>query len=200
MLVCSIVHRTNQLANLLAALAPQIVPGVGVRVFRDNLETGYGEKCQALLDSSTADYVSFVDDDDMVAPDFVARVLDALAGSPDYVGFRVLYTVDGLFRLPVIHSLRFPDWINTPDELQRDLVHFNPIRRDLALLGEWEGGMGADFRWATQVRATGRVRDEAFIDAEMYRYQHVTADSFLAHREPLTEHPPRPECAFATWL
>jgi hypothetical protein len=43
---------------LLAELGRQLLPGVGVRVFRDNLETVYGEKCQRLLDSSTADYVS----------------------------------------------------------------------------------------------------------------------------------------------
>jgi hypothetical protein len=105
-LICSIVHRADMLDDLLAELGRQLVPGVGVRVFRDNLETVYGEKCQRLLDSSTADYVSFLDDDDWIAEDFIATIMEALDQEPDYVGFKVLYTVDGHPQIPVFHTLR----------------------------------------------------------------------------------------------
>lgn len=199
-LVCSIVHRTRQLTALLEELERQRRPGVGVRVFRDNLETGYGDKCQALLESSAADYVCFVDDDDMVAPYYVDEILAALESNPDYVGFHVAYTEDGVLQVPVIHSLRYREWRNLPTILERDIVHFNPIRRNLALRAKWEGGNGADRRWADQLRALGCVRVEAFVPAEIYHYQHTSYDTFEAPRSPMAEPPPRPDFAWVTWL
>jgi hypothetical protein len=58
----------------------------------------------------------------------------------------------------VFHTLKYGGWVNNPDALYRDIVHFNPIRRDLAIQGEWEGGDGADRRWADQLRALGCVK------------------------------------------
>jgi hypothetical protein len=181
-------------------LAPQIVPGVGVRVFRDNLETEYGPKCQALLDSSGAEYVSFIDDDDLVVPDYVSTILAGLESRPDYVGFNVLYTENGEPQLPVTHSLAYPHWITGVDHLYRDIVHFNPIRRELAKQSAWTGGNAADGRWADGLRGLGIVRTQVFIDREMYLYRHVPEDTFEAPRVPLVEHPPLPDYSFVTWL
>jgi len=199
-LICSVEHRTDQLAGLLAELALQMVPGVGVRIFRDNLQTGYGEKCDALLKSSSAEYVSMLDDDDWIASDFVARIVAALESKPDYVGFAVRYTEDGVYQIPVIHSLEFEGWHDFPHILRRDIVHFNPLRRELALLGQWEGGNGADRRWAAGVR--GHAKTQVYIPSEVYEYRHTSADTFLASstREPLTEHPPRPEWPWAVYI
>jgi hypothetical protein len=201
-LICSIEHRTDMLDELLAELQRQLVPGVGVRVYRDNLEIVYGEKCQRLLDSSTADYVSFLDDDDWIADDFISTIMDALEQEPDYVGFRVLYTKDGVPQIPVFHTLKFNGWFDSPDALYRDIVHFNPIRRDLAIRGKWAGGDGADRRWADQLREQGCVSNEVFIDREMHHYRNRTHDTFTRSslQAPLTEHPPQPHYPFVTWL
>lgn len=201
-LMCSIAHRTEMLTELLGELKRQLVPGVGVRVFSDNLETVYGEKCQRLLESSQADYVSFLDDDDWVEPDFIPAIMDALRKDPDYVGFKVRYTEDGVPQVPVYHSLDYPGWRNTADALYRDIAHFNPIRRELALRGEWEGGDGADRRWADQLREQGCVRTQVFIDREMHHYRHRMWDTFNASssQQPLAEAPDRPAFDFVTWL
>jgi hypothetical protein len=201
-LICSIEHRADMLDALLAELGRQLVPGVGVRVFRDNLETVYGEKCQRLLDSSTADYVSFLDDDDWVAEDFIETVMEALYLEPDYVGFKVLYTVDGQPQMPVFHTLKYDGWVNNPEALYRDIVHFNPIRRDLALQGRWEGGDGADRRWADQLRAIACVKNEVYVDRELHHYRNRTHDTFVrsSAQQPLAEHPPRPDHGFVQWV
>lgn len=201
-LMCSIVHRTEMLAELLGELKRQLVPGLGVRVFRDNLETGYGEKCQRLLESSSADYVSFLDDDDWIAEDFVAAIMGALTKRPDYVGFKVRFTSDGQVQMPVYHTLKYDGWVDTPDALYRDIVHFNPIRRDLAVKSYWEGGDGADRRWAERLRDLGCVKDEVFIDRELHHYRWRRGDTFTRGRSPLPddEIPPRPDFDFVTWL
>lgn len=193
-LISSIPHRHGQLCALLGELATQLpVPGVGVRLYRDNLEATYGAKQAALLASSQADYVSYVDDDDMVAPDYVKRILVALAEDPDYVGYPIRYTVDGQLQVPVEHSLRHGRWENTPDMLVRDISEKNPLRRHLAHLGIWEGGYAAEQQWAAGVRASGQVKTEVWIDEPMYHYQYITGSSFSAVRHPLPEMPPLPE-------
>jgi hypothetical protein len=201
-LVCSIGHRHEMLTDLLAELGRQRQPGVGVRVFRDNLETKYGPKCQALLDASNAEYVSFLDDDDWIVDDFVATIMKALRGRPDYVGFKVLHTEDGQPQVPVFHTLSCGEWRTAPEALYRDIVHFNPIRRELAVQGVWEGGDGADARWADQLRAKGIVQREVFIERELHHYRHRREDTFTASsvRPPLPEMPPRPLAPFVKWM
>lgn len=202
LLIASIEHRTDMLDELLGELERQLQPGVGVRVFRDNLETVYGEKCQRLLNASTADYVSFLDDDDWIAPDFIETIMEALEQEPDYVGFKVLYTENGEPRIPVFHTLKYGGWVNNPEALYRDIVHFNPIRRDLAIQGQWEGGDGADRRWADQLRGLGIVQNEVYIDRELHHYRHRSYDTFTIAeaQQPLAEHPARPDYGFVQWL
>lgn len=197
-LIATIPHRHEKLCELLAELDKQMLPGAGVRLYRDNLRAGYGAQCQALLESSGAEYVSFIDDDDWLAPRFIWLVLAALKGQPDYVGFPVLYTLDGEPQPRVEHSLRHTEWLNEPDLLSRDIVHFNPIRRELALLGRWEGGNGADRRWADGVRGSGQVRTETWIAEQMYYYRCRSTDTFLTPREPWPM--PLPELPEYPWL
>jgi len=190
-LIVSIPHRHELLCQLLAELGRQLTAwtDVQVRLYRDNLETSYGAKTRALLKASTADYVSCIDDDDMVAPDYIDRVCAALDTHPDYVGFPVRWTIDGEPQIPVMHSLRHHGWVDTPQWLIRDFVQFNPIRRELALLGDWDGGWGADRGWSDGVRA--RVAEqklqlrEAWIDEPMYYYQDARGDNFSTQRGPL---------------
>jgi hypothetical protein len=205
LLIATIPHRHGKLCELLAELGRQMVPGVGVRVFRSQ----YGVprlpvKMQALLDSSAAEYVSWLDDDDWVAPDYLERVMKALAGRPDYVGFEVAYTRDGQPMGRIEHSLRHGRWDDQGGVLVRDITALNPIRRDLALLGKWdyEHDHGADGHWAWQVRQTGRVRDEVFIGEPMYHYRYCSGDSFRTRRLPVPEDqvPPLPAHEWLTVL
>jgi hypothetical protein len=191
-LVTSIPHRHGKLLELLECLDAQMVPGVGMILYRDDLEVPYGDKTQALIDASTADYVSCVDDDDLLAPGAVAKVHAALMKEPQYVGFRVRWTRDGVPQLPVIHSLSCGGWHDRPERLERDITQFNPIRRDLALLGKWEGGYEAERHWAAQVRDSMRVGDEEFIDEELYCYRESPGDTFKTDRKPLGHMPELP--------
>jgi hypothetical protein len=198
-LIASIPHRDEMLTDLLTELGQQRTPGVGVIVYRDNLDLQYGDKCQKLLNASAAEYVSFLDDDDWIVGDFVKAIREALDKRPDYVGFNVDYTEDGVKQMPVYHSLRHSGWVNNPEALYRDIVHFNPIRRDLAVQGRWEGGCGADRRWADQLRGIGCVKTEVYIDRELHHYRHVGGSFTVPPRLP--DCPPRPDgFPFVIWI
>jgi glycosyltransferase involved in cell wall biosynthesis len=198
-MICSIPHRDRTMTELLAELDTQTRRGVGVIAFRDNLETQYGSKIAQMLDHSKADYVSCIDDDDMVAPDFIRRIHAALQEDPDYVGFPVRYTRDGDLQKPVHHSLRYHVWEDREEALVRDITQFNPIRRELALLGEW---YAAERRWADGVRASGRCVKEVWIDDPMYYYRHNTSDFFQTARQPYPpgSYPRLPEYPWLTVL
>jgi hypothetical protein len=185
-LITSIPHRHEKLLRLLDGLDSQRQPGFGALLYRDDLEVPYGDKTQALLEAATADYVSCVDDDDMLAPGAVAKIMDAIAEqAPDYVGFHVDWTRDGVPQRPVVHSLRYGTWQDRPEQLERDITQFNPVRRELALLGTWEGGWEAERRWAAQLRDSGRVKREAFIPEPLYQYRESQHDTFKTGRKPL---------------
>lgn len=200
-LIATIPHRHEALCGLLAEIAAQYQPGLGVIVYRDNCEATVAAKRQALLDAATADYVCFVDDDDMIAPSYVAMITAALRGGPDYVGFRIRYLVDGENQtIPAEHSLRYLGWRSDNAGMFRDISHLNPMKRELALAGRFEGGYSEDSRWADQVRASGRVVTEEFIGADLYWYRFsTTANSHTAQYKPLKSDVMRP-LPYYPWL
>jgi hypothetical protein len=204
-LLPTIPHRHEQMCALLAEIDKQHQPGLAMLALRDNLErpgnASYA-KWQELTELSSADYISFIGDDDWVAPDFVARIMTALASKPDYVGFPVRYTYNGVPQVPVEHSLAHSGWLTTSGQLYRDIVHHNPIRRELALLATWRTEQGGDSLWADDLRATGQVRTEIWIPEPMYYYQE-TSNSWTrwgGPPQPLPEDqiPPMPEYPWLT--
>jgi hypothetical protein len=192
-LITSIPHRHELLCGLLAELSCQrealFGPDadgskVGALLYRDNLELPYGDKTGVLMRASRAQYVSCIDDDDLPGPGYMSWIWAALASRPDYVGYPVRWTRDGVAQLRIEHSLRHGGWGADDGLLKRDLSEKNPIRRELALLGSWSGGYEAEARWAAEVRATGRVRTEAWIPEPVYWYRESTADTFQTPRQP----------------
>ena len=131
-LIASIPHRDEMLTLLLAELNRQYQPGLGVIVAVDNCDMQYGDKCQKILDASEADYVSFLDDDDWIAEDFVSAIYEAFEQRPDYVGFQVDYTEDGRKMMPVYHTLKYRGWVDNPEAL---VPGHRPLQPDQARAG-----------------------------------------------------------------
>jgi hypothetical protein len=137
------------LNRLRAVLEPQITPDVIISI--DAGLGTIGEKRQRMVETARADYVAFVDDDDLVPADYVPRVMAAVATRPDVVGMVIHVTMDGRPWHPsplFSHSLRFRD--NSAWQGQeRTPHHLCPIRRELAILPRFPAVMwGEDFAWA----------------------------------------------------
>jgi hypothetical protein len=185
-LIPTIPHRHDRLCELLAELDRQWQPGLTVRVLRDNLEragrASHGKR-QDLVQAARGEYVCFIDDDDWVAPDYVARIMTALGEHPDYVGFQVLYTEDGNRNYFDDHSLRHGRFGQDGEWLLRDISHINPMLRELALLVGWSDQ--TDVEWVDALRATGRVKTEVYIPAEVYHYRKSFSDGWLTSRTPM---------------
>jgi glycosyltransferase involved in cell wall biosynthesis len=117
---------------------------------------------------SVGDYIVFIDDDDLVADDYISSILPLLDGV-DQVGFQVQCYIDGK-PLPqkTYHSLQYKEWSEDGNGYYRDISHINPMRWQIATIERIEGGHGEDKRWADRMR--GKVKTEHYIDRVMYHY------------------------------
>lgn len=184
-LIAAIPHRHAKLLALLAGLDAQAQPGFSVLLYRDNLQASTAAKRQALLTAASAEYVSFIDDDDAVMPGYVPLIMAALCEQPDYIGFPVLYEVNGAARGTAEHSIRYDGWHTWPERMVRDISHLNPLRRDIAVKAGFGGGPGEDARWADAIRASGLARTETWIPQPLYRYRYDDADCHRTPRKPV---------------
>jgi hypothetical protein len=169
--------RVRFLDRLLGVLKPQIEGHHDIELVIRSSDPDpllpYGENCQQMREAAHGEYVNFVDDDDLVSRNYVGRILPLLDGV-DYIGFKCAWTCDGRPHQPWFHSLKFPGVRGDASGVYRDISHFNPIRRELALHARMSGGSGADGRWAEAMRALGIVKTEHVIDEVMYYYFQIS--------------------------
>jgi len=185
-LVPTIPRRAALFARLMDRLLPQLPTYGTVRVL-SWLNQGVprlGELRDRMLDYAAAEgaeYVSFIDDDDLVPAYYVAKVLRALEQEPDHVGFPVEYFKDGELHWPCDHSLRHRKWETVVDRshgqrkisLLRDFTHIDPMRTAIARRGRF--GAAAkhapeDRVWVREVRPWLRGGSEVYIPEIMYHY------------------------------
>lgn len=171
-LILTMPSRAKWMDRLMAMLVPQTnhAPGVSIWTRMCDPALTLGENRERLRQLSKAKYISFIDDDDLVASDYVSAIVPLL--DCDYVGFNVQCTVDGVPLQPTYHSLTYKDWHSDDQGHYRDISHLNPMRRSLALLAPMEGGHGEDYRWAERMRKLGVVKTEHYIDRVMYYYEY----------------------------
>jgi hypothetical protein len=165
--------RATYLRRLLAVLAPQVLLDPSVKglvkivVRTSDPILGLGDNRQIMREEAQGVYSNFVDDDDLVAPDYVAQIVTLLDGV-DYVSYDFQEYADGVPRPPTHVSLHHGPWHQDKTGLWRDIVHFCPIKTALALAAPMEGGYGEDQRWTDKMRALGIVKTEHHIDAPIH--------------------------------
>ncbi len=173
-LVPTMPSRAAMLEKLLAVLKPQAKRSVRITI--DDGPGTVGVKRQRMIEQATGDYVAFVDDDDMVAPDYVARILPCLKSKPDVVGITMHVTMDGedyrpspIFR----HSLRFRENHHWQGQ-ERTPHHLCPLRRDMALKSRFPDMMwGEDYNYALGLLPHLQT-EEWSGDETIYFYSYVT--------------------------
>lgn len=176
-LVPTIPQREHLFRRLLGVLLPQLDEHQGrVRVlaWRNQGTPRLAEIRDAMIDAAGTDYVSFIDDDDLVPDYYVAEVVRAIAERPDHVGFRMDYSSSETDHEIVEHSLRWSRWGRSAEGLlYRDFTHVDPVRTDLAQQGRFAVARprrAEDRVWVRQVRPY--LSSEVFVDKIMYYYEY----------------------------
>jgi len=183
-LIPTLGERRALFERLIRLLLPQTEPYAGrVRVIGgyNNGKPGLPAVRQAMVKETSRlkiDYLSFVDDDDLVPEYFVDEVMTALDQRPDYVGFQVQCYSDGVPTAVSYHSLENRTWENLPDRYLRDISHINPIRTSIALSADFRRaapGQPEDRAWVHQLRRGRKLREQVMINQIMYHYLFSTS-------------------------
>lgn len=180
-LVPTLGERHALFERLLSGLLPQLDPYEGqVRVigWYNDGSPPLPKIRQRMVEAAGTDYVSFVDDDDLVTSDYVSEIVAALQSRPDYVGFQVQCYSDGAPIGIAYHSLEFRRWRNLAGRFERDISHLNPIRTDLALRADFSRtrpGHAEDRAWADQLRRAKILKDQVVIPRILYHYLYSTS-------------------------
>lgn len=163
--------RAEKLANLLACLRPQLTDDVELLQCCDNGERQSGAKRNELLFKATGDYVAFIDDDDLVADDYVQRMLAEIEHKPDVITFRLRMSRDGKFveQKFGLHEQDGPQW---GTDIRMTANHICAWRRELATMMRFPDwlGYGDDQFWYKPLIAAGVAKTERHIDHIMYYY------------------------------
>lgn len=179
-LVPTLGERRPLFERLVSLLLPQLGPHDGrVRVvgWFNNGSPPLPKIRQQMVETAGSEYVSFVDDDDLVTSDYVAEIVRALDERPDYVGFQVQCYSDGAPIGVAYHSLEFKRWRNLPGRFERDISHLNPIRTQLALRANFaatRAGRAEDRAWADQLRRARVLKTQTVIPRILYHYLYST--------------------------
>ena len=209
--------RQGKFLDLMGVLLPQCEAHGSVEVvaLHNDGERDIAEYRQALLEDARGEYVSFVDDDDMVEPDFVTAITEAMRpqcllwatdeflrenmaatltpARPDFIALRVAYYENGrLESRPTITGLQHDRWHDTDVAMIRDITHINPVRSALAKQADFGlryGDGKEDWSYRSQMRHL--LKTQAEIPRVLYHYRHDSGDSVQFGLKPHA-HAPRP--------
>ena len=171
-LICTIPSRCGKLNVLLdnlnnqAALQDQLVE----IITDDTVGISIGEKRNRLVNRAVKKYVSQIDDDDQVSPEYVFSILQATESNPDCVGIcgKIWHRNEWwTFR----HSITVGRWCRDKHNkiFFRTPNHLNPILRELCLAAPFpDTSYGEDREFSERVRPL--LKTEAFIEDAIYYY------------------------------
>jgi len=184
--ICTIETRVAQFSLLKHHLQTQINEfglqrDVEILSECDNKQISVGKKRQNLIEKSKADYVVFVDDDDMIPYYYVQKIIEAIKTTtkpfayypPDCIGFKI--ECKGTVGKTASASNKWDDWANNVGgfDYVRTIYHKNPVKREIALqIGYKDMRFGEDYDYSKRLKESGLLKEEVFIDEIMYEYRY----------------------------
>jgi len=145
--------------------------------YSDDVNMTIGEKRNYLLQQATSEYLCFIDDDDMVASDYLYQIAKALQALPDCCSLRGVITWNGINPEIFEHSIKYSAYktneITAPVKYERYPNHLNVIKRNIAQQFRFPEIMhGEDTDWATQIFKSGLLKRE-----EEIKQLHIMQDN-----------------------
>lgn len=129
-----------------------------------------GQKRNELIESAQGEYVTFLDADDTISPEYIERVLRACENGSDVVCYDVLYMNKSGFKKLVKYSMKFDKDSETPDYFKRLPNHLMVFKRELANRVKFKPiTFGEDADWAKRIKPL--IKSETSISDVLYYYK-----------------------------
>lgn len=138
-----------------------------------SMEYNIGAKRNKLLNRAKGDYITFIDDDDIITPDYINKVFAATEFNSDCVGISGTMTTNGQNEQQWHISKDYGYWHESGGVYYRTPNHISPVRRELALqAGFPEIAHGEDYEYS--MRLLPLLKTEIKIEGNIYKYQYQT--------------------------
>lgn len=174
-LVAALSSRADMSAALFAELDRQLIPGeVELVVYEDDGKVPSGRKRNWLMDNSNGLYFAFVDDDDLVADDYVEQILRATQYGPDVVTFDVKYSTPNKTEI-MSFGLRHSDGVRAGPSLRLMTAnHLCAWRRECGTRVRFpnELGYNDDCFWYKPLVKSGIPTIEEHVHSVLYFYNY----------------------------
>ena len=177
-LVPTIPSRGELLSRLLAILAPQVTPEVEILVNMDSGAKTIGDKRNSLLRAAEGEYVSSIDDDDLVSSDYIEQLMVGINLGVDVVSIRGLYFENGVHKGETIDK-PYQAWRTIPGDgtltFLRGTQHLDAIRREIAQSVKFENrGWGEDSIWSKTLEMKFPNLTSYQVPMNVYFYHYVS--------------------------
>lgn len=149
-----------------------LLSAIEIVVCSDKKEMSIGEKRERLYGAARGLYSWQIDDDDMIAPGAIARILKAVESGPDCITFLERCDMNGRSYL-ANHSIKYDAWADNKDgyDFIRTPFYKDVIRTDIARSIPFEYiRYGEDHAWSIALKPY--LKTEVHLDEIVYIYQH----------------------------
>lgn len=147
----------------------------------DNKEMTIGEKREIMYRDSLGLYSWQIDSDDMIAPNAIELILEAIKQQPDCITFEEHCLMDGK-EYKSNHSLEYADWEGDGQKLLVDSFHFHrtPFMKSVIKTSIAQSvpiphvRFGEDHQWSQALKQ--HLLTEVHIPKQLYLYRHQSTD------------------------
>ena len=179
-LILTLPTRIDSYSNLIRTLNQQVIENnlldkVQILSLCDTKEISVGEKRNILLNKSIGRYVCFIDDDDLIATDYLIKIISAISSNADVVTFCGDYVENGQttpFSISTVHRGNY----NHPNLFYRLPNHLCPVKREIAVSCLFtDKNYGEDSDYAERINQ--HIKNEFHIQDKLYFYMYDGAKS-----------------------
>ena len=183
-LILTLPTRIDSYARLIKSLNQQVIENnlihrVQILTLCDTKEISVGEKRNILLNKSIGRYVCFIDDDDVIATNYLSVIMSALNSNADVITFCGDY-VENEIRTPFSISMVHRGNYNHTNMFYRLPNHLCPVKREIALSCQFtDKNFGEDSDYAEKINKY--LKNEYHIQEKLYFYMY---DSNTSQTKP----------------
>jgi len=159
------------LTHLHSIIPPNYKDKIEIIINKDNKEKLVGAKRNEVLFAANGKYVAFIDDDDMVSPNYFNSIIPELEKDVDCVGLKGNYYVKGNLILEFHHANSNGGHMRKGWIQYRPINHLNPVKTEIARQIMYpDKNLSEDSDYCDRLFAAKLIKTESVLEEVLYHY------------------------------